>query len=294
VRGRTGRWARWAAAGAAVLGAWLPAAAAGDAVVTSDGTLLSVWVVRGRARMTEPGGASGTSIGYSASSSAGTVVGTVPPTADAASDLSPRLALDPSSGGAVLVWSRFEGVYSKIAYARFEAGAWVDLHELTFGPGDDLDPRLAVSEQESYLFWFSGRRYLYAPVDLALGHLLAVPRTLRIDGPRPSGPASAHGGSDAPIVWGRRGSVWDPCSPIVQGGQDVPVVNGSRDSVWGVGSQGNCRRIVLVVPYSSKLLGVYSFDRGATTLITRVGLPDLLRPGYADSVASAYLITGCN
>ncbi len=295
MRERKGRWMRWAgAAGAALLVASLPAAAPAGGVTTSDGTLLSVWVVRSRSVMGTP---AASSIAYSASGPGGTVVGTVGPTGDATPDVSPRLALDPSSGAAALVWSRFEGVYYKISYARYEAGAWVDIHDLTFGTGDDLEPRLATSDAGSFLFWVSARRYLYAPVDLALGHLLAPPRALRLDGLHPAGPGTLRGGSDAPIVWGnkKKGSIWEPGNQTLEGGQDVPVVNGGSNhaSLWGVGSQGGCGAIVLVAPLSNGLLGAYSFSNGTTALVGRAPIPASLPAGYADAVAAAYL-NGCN
>src|SRR5262245_29790072 len=123
----------------------------------TDGRALTVWEQRGPA----PGGRESWSIDYCLRDADGSTLSVVPVTEDASADSAPFLALDPV-GSPVLVWSRFDGSNMKIAYARFSGGAWTDFHYLTFGSGDDLEPRLGTSEAASYLFFFARpHRVLY-------------------------------------------------------------------------------------------------------------------------------------
>src|SRR5712692_187994 len=145
-----------------------------------DGSALSVWELQLRSDPADPG-SGGSAIAYSISDASGTVTGTIAPTGDSSPDRAPVLAIDPTNGSVVAAWSRFDGADFKIAYARFEQGSWTDFHYLTFGSGSDFEPRIGSSRTGSYLFWIAqGSLYLYAPIDLSAGHLLAVPRGLRL------------------------------------------------------------------------------------------------------------------
>ena len=153
------------------------------------------------------------------------------------------VTLDPASGSQVSVWSQFDGITNKIAYARLERGVWTDYHYLTFGPGHHTAPRVGVTRDGAFLFWIvDGRRYVYAPIDLASGRLHASPRRvpLEVTGlhlvASDSGRgAAAEGGSDVPVVTEEcppddhecelLSARDDPRRPIVSdGGSDVPIV----------------------------------------------------------------------
>ena len=112
--------------------------------------------------------------------------------------------LDPASGRQIAVWSAFDGVSSKIAYARLENGIWTDYHYLTFGRGHHTEPRIAVTRDGAFLFWIAdGQRYLYAPLDLDRGRLHAGPRQVPLDRSGLhliGGGAGTEGGTDVPVV----------------------------------------------------------------------------------------------
>ncbi|HEU4401648.1 MAG TPA: hypothetical protein VFT43_06035, partial [Candidatus Polarisedimenticolia bacterium] len=110
--------------------ACLPVRAA-TLVTTSDGRTYAVWERRAPS-----------AIAFSFTDATESAAGIIPVTDDVARDTSPALALDPRTGSVVAVWSRFDGSYFKIAYARLESGIWVDFHYLTFGRGNDALPRL--------------------------------------------------------------------------------------------------------------------------------------------------------
>ncbi len=158
--------------------------------------------------------------------------------------LATPVTLDPASGRQVAVWSQFDGVSNKIAYARLENHVWRDFHYLTFGRGQHTAPRIGVTRDGAFLFWITdGRRYVYAPVDLANGRLHAAPRRVPLETgglhlvTGGSGKATgAEGGSDVPVVT-------EECPPhnpdcelqppvsndprrqvTTDGGSDVPVV----------------------------------------------------------------------
>jgi len=117
--------------------------------------------------------------------------------------------LDPSSGRQIAVWSVSDGISNKIAYARLENGIFTDFHYLTFGRGHHTEPRVAVTRDGAFLFWIAdGKRYLYAPIDLANGRLHASPRRVPLEksgiqltsiggAGRSTG---TEGGSDVPVV----------------------------------------------------------------------------------------------
>jgi len=270
----------------------------------ADGRALTVWEQRGSA----PGGGESWSIDYCLRDADGSTLGIVPFTEDAAADSAPNLALD-AVGSPVLVWSRFDGSNMKIAYARFSGGAWTDFHYLTFGPGDDLEPRLGTSSAASYLFFYvRPDKYMYAPLDLNSGRLFAVPRLLNlgsarrdIESRRQPGDITTYGGVDAPVVTGRGGtartgiatdkqSLFQPGGLTIQGGTDVPVVSGQKAAIWGVGSMDDCLHIILVIPARDlKSMFVFRFSNGLNELLTRIPAPpaaDLTRCFGAETAAS--------
>src|SRR5207245_11688088 len=96
-----------------------------------------------------------------------------------------------------------------------------------------------------------GSLYLYAPIDLAAGHLLAAPRGLRLGFLRRPGPMTQGGSMDGPNPRPKpkNSSIWEPGGSTTEGGSmDGPnPPNKNTDSVWGVGSDVRCRRLMLVV-----------------------------------------------
>jgi hypothetical protein len=175
------------------------------------------------------------------------------------------VTLDPVSGRQVAVWSQFDGVSNKIAYARFENGVWTDFHYITFGRGHHIAPRIGVSRDGAFLFWVvDGRRYVYAPVDLSSGRLHAAPRKVPLEasglhlfgGGSGKGTAT-EGGSDVPVVTEECPPEEPDCDPLVsarddprrqilpEGGSDVPVVTEKcppGDADCKLLSAGNDRR----------------------------------------------------
>ncbi len=154
------------------------------------------------------------------------------------------VTLDPASGRQVAVWSQFDGVSNKIAYARLENNVWRDFHYLTFGRSQHTAPRIGLTRDGAFLFWITdGRRYVYAPVDLANGRLHAAPRRVPLETgglhlvTGGSGKATgAEGGSDVPVVTEECPPGipdFEPLTPVsknprrqilTDGGSDVPVV----------------------------------------------------------------------
>lgn len=117
--------------------------------------------------------------------------------------------LDPASGHQIAIWSEFDGISNKIAYARLEHGQFRDFHYLTFGRGHHTEPRVAVTRDGAFLFWIAdGVRYLFAPLDLANGRLYARPRPVPLE----------QNGIHLATIGGIGGA------PGTEGGSDVPVV----------------------------------------------------------------------
>ena len=269
-----------------------------------DGTLLAVWEVRARVRPHDPDGG-GSYLAYSVTGPDAVIQGTVTGTDDPAADAAPRLAIDPTSGQAVALWSRFDGVYSKIAYAKFSGASWSSPHFLTFGSGDDTEPRVAVARDGAFLFYISGgNRYLYAPVELTNGHLSGSPRDL-LQGPS----AAPRAVADIPVnlkcrhCSGTSLVGWSSGGVSVNAATDIPVVIGTdggggnqkRASLWGTGSRTDCRNAVVVLPNpTATLLRVLSFTDGSTREIDRVHLPASIPDGLADQTAADFLNTYCN
>jgi len=235
-----------------------------------------------------------------------------PPAADAATDAAPFLALD-RTGSAVLVWSRSDGAYKKIAYARFSGGAWTDFHYLTFGRGDDEEPRIGTGRTGSFLFYAAGPdTYLFAPLELVRGRLFAAPRALKLgnargDIPLLPGGAVTNGGVDAPVVTGLatltpsgsaapQGGPLDPGGLVTQGGTDVPVVSSrTKASAWGVASSGDCRRMVLVIPARDlKSVSVFRFAGGLINVLQRHPMPAPITETFGEETASSYLPAVCD
>ncbi len=285
----------------------LPAFAARTTLTTGDGSVLTVWEQKGRA-MAGRQGAIG-AIGFSVTDASGTRVGVVPPTGDVARDASPFLALD-DSGTPVLVWSRFDGVYDKIAYARYADGVWTDFKYLTFGSGDDDLPLIATTSDGSYLFYRGpADRYFFVSLDLEAGRLFASPRVLDLGiwhrgNPHVADPGSpgTRGGLDVPIN-NRNCRDLKPCTSVklagpgsktTQGGVDAPIVNG-RASVWGAGSGDTCSHLVLIVPSEDvKTAVVADFHHGVARGLERITLSGQIPPGLGDTLASSYLPALCN
>jgi hypothetical protein len=285
--------------------------ASSSSVVLADGSTLAVWEQRGRA---VPGRSQeSSSLGYSVTNVSGMHLGTVSVTADAGRDEAPFLAVD-ETGAAVLVWSRFDGSYRKIAYARFSGGSWTNAHDLTYGPGNDDQPRLGVTEIGSFLFFVrQPDRYEYAPIDLVAGRLFAAPRLLNlgsarreIEPLRAPGSISMQGAVDAPITGatppdkhpggGNSAQLLQPGQTTIQAAVDVPVANNRNKAiVWGVGSSGGCRGLSLAIPardlHSAFL---FRFTNGVTGLLQQVSLPGQLTEGFGASLAAAYLPLACD
>lgn len=302
--------------GAALLGvlaSCLPAVAEPRSAVAGNGALVTVWEERGRAPQGRTVGSS--SLAYSVTDSFGTRTGTVPPTGDAGRDAAPFLASD-ADGSLVLLWSRFDGVYRKIAFSRFTDGMWTGFRFVTFGPGDDDLPLFGAGQDGSYLYYVvQPNHFYYAPIDLSTGLLIGPPRGIDVAAlarqkPRltsPGGP-SLQGGTDAPINWrgcrdggmcpGTQGRIYLPGDTTVQGGVDVPIAVhqcGVRSSQWGVGAEHACRKQVLVLPTedATTVLAVESHN-GRFRVLDRKPLPPQAQDRFGQSLADLFLPAVCN
>ncbi len=268
-------------------------------ITTPDGTVVSVWEARARGLAADPDASGGSFLACSISDSSGTWLGTVAPTVDPAIDRHPALAVDPSSGAVVLVWSRFDGVYFKIAYARLEQREWIDFHYITFGPGNDAQPRIGTSATGSYLFWITqGGQYVYAPVEPSGGRLLAAPQGLALGFLRNRGLRSISGNTDAPNVPGKKknSSVWGAADLTTEGNTDGPNVPGKKknSSVWAVGSSDACGRLTLVLPdAAADIAHIVAFRNGVKMEIGFVPLPEVVPDGFGDDLAASRLGAGC-
>ena len=300
-----------------MLAAGLPASAA-SAIRTIDGALLEVWETR-----SEPGDPisvpGGSGIFYSLSDESGTRFGVVGPRDPDSQDTSPVLVLERSEGRPVVVWSRFDGVSLKIAYARFEDDDWRDFHYLTFGTSQDTEPRIGMASTGDYLFWVrDSSRYMYAPLDLTGGQLLAAPREIRVrfrtdlQSSSPLGgtllSSGVQGATDIPTILGRCDRMLEPCdgsssiirrSPgptvTIDGGTDVPVILGATSTVWSVGSMRECATQVLVRPSRNFLnIEVLSFNNGRIEMLDQFEMPGRMRDDYAATTAATYLTNLCN
>ena len=285
-----------------------PALAAAREVTLADGSKIQVWE---QYRPPEPSGEAWW-IDYSVTDSQGSVTtGHVRPTEDAELDYAPFLAVD-ETGSAVLVWSRFDGVYRKIAYARFSGNTWTNFHFLTFGRGHDDAPRIGTGSTGSFLFYVRSDNYLYAGIELAAGRLVAAPKALNlgiarreiVTPPQLAG-AAPRGGVDAPIAGlaARAGSRIDTGPQrsrgragrlTPRGGTDVPVVSGIRAAAWGVGSNLDCSHIILVIPTRDlRSVYVFRFVNGVTDILQRLDMPSPVEDRFGANTAESYLPQVC-
>ena len=283
-----------------------PGIRAADSVLLPDGDLLTVWERRSPRMIVGSGGNEGQSIAYSVSGLEGSVTGTVGPTADLWRDSWPRLIVDPSSGWPVLFWSRHDGISLKIAYARYDSGGWTNIHFVTFGYGNHLVPRVGAGREGAYLFWvaYESTQYMYAPVDLGLGHLLASPHALPTflfpEGPVPDYGGGADAVYDVPVVTGvspedSSGSQIGDDGGGAQGVLDVPVVTGTSASIWSASSDSACRSQILVLPsVGLSTATVVRFTHGSVTTLSRVSVPSPVPGGFGDSIGAGYLDATCD
>jgi hypothetical protein len=312
MRQRVGRILGWAAV------AWLSAIPAavlraaptvpglmGDSLTLPSGAVLRVWEVRTR-YMKDSDAEPSWHLAYDLTDAAGSVSGIVAGTEDAAPDRTPRLSIDHRGRAVALVWSRWDGVYQKITCSRFEGGVWTNMHYLSFGRGDDIEPRIANSRSGAWVFWLSDSKYMAAPLELGAGRLIAAPKAMLLPGAwRPSleaddrgAPADVtalRGGGARPATPDR---LRDPGSAVVDSVSDSPVHpnnNSKKATVWGVGSQRGCARIVIIAPDSDGTnLLIYRFTNGATNLIKSVDLPSSTPPHFGELTANAALAQICN
>jgi len=290
---------RIGAAGCVLLLGSSPPASAASSITAPDGAVYRVWEVRARGPVDDPD-ARASAIAYSVSDASGMRVGVVPGTADAAVDRWPSLAIDPVSGKPVVVWSRSDGVYLKIAYARFAQAGWTDLHFLTFGPGNDLLPRAATSATGSYLFWIAqGSHYLSAPIELPTGWLLAAPSGLGIGSTRGVDRVGIEGGHDGPGPppkggnKGGSGPIWVRSDLTIDGGSDGTGPPLHHGALWGVSSDADCRSLVLTLPDRAGMLRVLDFTNSAIHEIGRVQVPAVVPERFGDDTAASYLASIC-
>jgi len=289
-------------------GSSLPALAAAREVTLADGSTIRVWE---EYRAPYPSGEAWW-IGYSVEDAQGTRTGIVRPSEDAELDYAPFLAVD-ETGSAVLVWSRFDGVYRKIAYARFSGDNWTNFHFVTFGRGHDDAPRIGTGSTGSFLFYVRSDNYLYAGIELAAGRLVAAPKVLNlgiarreiVTPPQLAG-AAPRGGVDAPIAGlaAKAGSRIDTGPQrsrgragrlTLRGGTDVPVVSGIRAAAWGVGSNVDCSHIILVIPTRDlRSVYVFRFVNGVTDILQRLDMPSPVEDRFGANTAESYLPQFCN
>ncbi len=256
------------AAAALVLGGatGLSAFAASTSIPLADGTSLAVWEQRGPA---VAGQSLESSLSYSVTDAAGTHLGIVPTTADASRDTAPNLAID-ETGSAVLVWSRFDGSYRKIAYARFSGAAWTNVHYLTFGPGNNDEPKIGIGLAGSFLFFYGpADMYHFAPLDLVAGRLFAAPRPLDL------------------------GSARRDMTPARTPGS-TSIQCHTQAAIWAIDSSGDCKGIVLVIPARDlKSALVFRFADGPTSLLLRVPVPEKIVESFGADLAASYLPLAC-
>lgn len=298
---------------AGLIAACLPAFGA-TSLTSPDGSTFTVWEDHPAQDGAQT--AARWAVAYSISDAAGTRLGTIDPTGDPAADTSPQIARDPSTGFIVALWSRFDGMSPKIAYARYDGTGFTDVHFLTFGRGGETLPRVGTALSGSYLFWVENDlRYLYAPVDLAAGHLFAAPKLLPlgllkkepIDLGRATPPSSSFAGAARANPGGRAtgstGRLVTSPDATLQAGQDVPVVTGNSDggsknppkaSVWGAGGDPDCTNVVLIIPDRNlRAASVVKFNNGALEVLQRISLPSPVPDRFGEIAAAAYLASAC-
>jgi hypothetical protein len=305
--GHRGAWIRAGAVFAALCVASLPLCLAGDARPVPGGGLISVDAL-GLDRTTPTPDTRVLTWTYAAAD--GVRSGIVPSTSGPEPDVTPVLATDPRTGAPVLIWSHWNGQAMKLAWSRFDSGAWSDPRDVTFGPGDDRAPAVGLSSAGAYLFfWRDNSRVMHAPIDLGTGRLFAAPRPLT--------PAvlkgrdfTPNGGSDVPILVGTCGPQHvAPCvgsgtppvlpgmahqTPGIEGGSDVPIVivgSESPASSISVASQPDCQTLVVGLARSSdRTQRIVAFDgAGRARMIARV-VPDGVSPAAALAASTAHFL----
>jgi hypothetical protein len=283
-------------------------------VTLTDGSVISAWEVQVHATAGDPDASDGPAAGgsalyYSISGASGTLVGAVHPTEDAARDTQPTLAVDPSTGSVALLWSRFDGVSFKIAYARLDGTVWTDFHILTFARTGEFEPRVGSSSTGSYLFWLGPEGgVFYAPVDLAGGRLLAAGTVIRVrpataggrtlqSGTGASTSVNRAGGHGSP---GRRDSLDPGTVSLGADSTDGPNPPGNKQkpgahcSFWRVHDSAGCRNLILVVPDASlPVVHVILFVNGTSREIGRTTIPYPVPDRFADDLAAAYMNPNC-
>jgi len=298
-------------------------ALAANSVTAPDGTTIRVW--QSVSLAAQDGPPAHRMLAYSITGPSGTTVGTIDASGFPAAGDEAALAFDPATGNPVVVWSRYDGVALRIAYARLERGGWTDVHDLTFGTGDATQPRIGAGRSGAWLFWFAdGTRYVYAPFDLSSGRLFAAPRPLfkehapktgtptliapDSDGQAVSasgGDPSTCGGLDCPVVLPagqpRRAVIWKPppspdpsqaSDPALQGNVDAPVILGA--TTWDVVSSLDCRSLIIVIPDNGDFV-LLRFRDGTVSHLGRGRVPALPLPeGFTKALASPHLNLICD
>jgi hypothetical protein len=312
----------WMALAISLVAAGQASLLAATSVRTADGALLSVHEVR-------PGnnGDAARALAFTLENGSRTRSGYIGRTMDRAIDQSPSLSLDPRSGNPVLVWSRSDGISLKVAYARFERGSWRDIRILTFGPSDDLLPRIESSRDGSFLYWSDAiGNAFYAPVDTATGRFFAAPREL----PAPTVPSPsdnalaggagggfvADGGHDVPVIIGRcDGTKTDPCvdgqgslgsgnpppSPPSTDASDIPIIWGmvTPPATPGTATASNPEcdtQVVAVASSTSSTIVVLRIQPSgeAIRVATLKVAPGVLTSDAAAAAAAFYLHAACD
>jgi hypothetical protein len=236
--------------------------------------------------------------------------GIVPSTSGPEPDVTPVLAADPRTGAPILVWGHWNGQAMKLAWSRFDAGAWSQPRDVTFGPGNDRTPAVGLSSAGAYLFfWRDNTRVMYAPIDLGTGRLFAAPRPLT--------PAvlkgrdlTPDGGTDVPILIGTCGPQHNaPCvspglpplqplvahgTPGIEGGTDVPIIHSGSETPAtsiSIASQPDCRTMIVGLYRSADpTQRIVAFDgAGRAWLVARV-IPDGVSPAAALAASTAHFL----
>ena len=306
-QGHGGAWIRAGAVFAALCITSLPLCLAVDARPVPGGGLVSIAAL-GLDRATPTVDTRVLTWTYAAAD--GVRSGIVPSTSGPEPDVTPVLTADPRTGAPVLIWSHWNGQAMKLAWSRFDSGAWSEPREVTFGPGNDRSPAVGLSSAGAYLFfWRDSARVMYAPMDLGTGRLFAAPRPLT--------PAilkgrdfSPNGGTDVPILVGFCGPQYNaPCvspgdppilpgmahqTPGIEGGSDVPIVGSGSESPASsisVASQPDCQTMLVGLARSADRTGrIVAFDgAGRAWMVARV-VPVGVSPASALAASTAHFL----
>ncbi|MCZ6695062.1 MAG: hypothetical protein O7A63_00845 [Acidobacteria bacterium] len=290
-----------------------------DVLITPTGITYAVWEQRERTFLGDPTSAI-SALHYSVIKLDTRSEGVVSGTNDEALDTQPRLAFDQSTNEPVMVWSRWDGSNQKIAYSRYSGNQWSSPKMLTFGPGDDTNPRIGAAVDSEFLFWITrGDHHMYAPFDLSTGHLLSPGKPIHFSfsnnssttSPEEPGIGTLEGGQDAPILGGSctrltngrcRGGWYGEATQIqepnntIQGNTDAPIILiNSQAQLWAVASRRGCREQVVAVPANDvQSLAILSFRNGRIILIDLLAVPTPIPDGYGDQAARTFLMSLCD